>query len=136
MADLSIIEFGVYGFVTYSSLLMLIISTIKDVNETKINALIRTLYFLPAVVCCGILITAGTSITLDTVNTITLTNSTAGGTNEQIFYEETNTTDEFVLIEPAWMSVHFIFFMTFIIYIFKQMLMMLGVGKEKPSRID
>ena len=128
--NLSVIEFLVYGFVTYSSLLMLIISTIKDTTETRTSSLVKSIFYLPAIVCCGILITSGPSITLDTVHTITLTNDTAGLSNDQVFYEDTTTTDEYTLLNPVWALVHFIFFIVFIIYVIKQMLMMLGIGKE------
>lgn len=132
MVNLNIIEFGVYGFVTYSSLLMLLISAITNVRETQISALVRSVIFIPGIVCCGILITAGTDITLDTVNTLTITNNTI----TTIFYEDTVTTDKFTLLNPVWGLVHFIFFIVLIFYVLKQVLLMLGIGKEKEKQFN
>lgn len=129
--NLSIVEFGFYGFLAYTSFLMLIVSIIKDVPDTRISALLRTLFILPGIVACAILVTSGPDIMLDTVHTINLTNATGGITNDQIFYEETTTTDRITLLNPVWSSVHFILFFVMIIYVIKQMLLMLGVGKEK-----
>ena len=127
--DLSILEFIVYIFVTYFTLAILITSLIKEVNETRYATLARIVFVMPAVICSGILIFSGTNITLDTIHTVNLTNDTTG----QIFSEVTDTTDKFVLLNPAWSSINFIVFFIFIIYTFKQVLLMLGVGKESIS---
>jgi hypothetical protein len=129
VVNLSIVEFGVYGFVAYSSLLMLLISAIKNVEETKISALTRSIIFLPGIICAGILITAGVDINLDTVSTFTITNNTVS----TIFYEDTVTTDKITLLDPVWGSVHFIIFIVLIIYVIKQILLMLGIGKNTPN---
>lgn len=124
--NLSILEFMVYSFVTYFSLAILITSLIKDVNETRYATLARIVFLLPGIICAGILISTGTDITLDTIHTVNTTNDTSG----QIFVEVTDTTDKFVFENPIWALVNFIVFMTFIIYVIKQVLLMLGVGKE------
>ena len=124
--NLSILEFSVYAFITYFSLAILITSLIKEVNETRYATLARIVFIMPAIICAGILVFAGTDITLDTVHTVNTTNDTVS----QIFTETTDTTDKFVLENPVWSSVNFIVFMTFIIYTIKQVLLMLGVGKE------
>jgi hypothetical protein len=128
--NISIIEFGVYGLFAYSSMLILVISIIKDTDETKYQALMKSMYMVPGIICAGVLITSGVDITLDTVQTINLTNSTAGATNEQIFYELTDTTDKITLLNPVWGSIHFIIFIVLILYVLKQTLLMLGIGKS------
>jgi hypothetical protein len=114
-------------------MLILIISVIKDTDETKYQALMKSMFMVPGIICAGILITSGVDIYLDTIETINLTNSTAGATNEQIFYELTNTTDKITLINPVWGLVHFIIFIVLILYVLKQTLLMLGIGKNKPG---
>lgn len=131
--NISIIEFAVYGLFAYSSMLILIISIIKDTDETKYQALMKSMYMVPGIICAGILITSGTDIYLDTIETINLTNATSGITNEQIFYEKTDTTDKITLINPVWGSVHFIIFIVLILYVLKQTLLMLGIGKSAPK---
>ena len=128
--DMSILEFVVYVFVTYFTLAILITSLIKEVNETRYATLARIVFILPAIITSGILVFSGTDISLDTIRTTTETWNNQ--TSTLIFTEFTDTTDKFVLINPVWSMVNFIIFMTFIIYTIKQVLLMLGVGKEKP----
>jgi hypothetical protein len=125
VVELSIIELGIYGFITYVSILMLIISTIKEVKETQYSALVRSIFFIPGIITCGILIMASPDISLDTVHTLTITNDTIN----TVFYEDTVTTDKITLLNPVWGLVHFVFLIVLILYVFKQMLLMLGVGK-------
>jgi hypothetical protein len=114
-------------------MIILIISVIKDTDETKYQALMKSMFMVPGIICAGILITAGVDITLDTISTINITNDTSGGGNEQIFYESTDTTNKIILINPIWQLVHFIIFIVLILYVLKQTLLMLGVGKSKPG---
>jgi hypothetical protein len=116
-------------------MLVLVVSIIKDTDETKYQALMKSMYMVPGIVCAGVLITSGVDITLDTVNTINITNATSDlGQNEQIFYETTDTTDKITLLNPIWGSIHFIIFIVLILYVLKQTLLMLGVGKNKPGK--
>lgn len=93
----------------------------------------KSVFMVPGIICAGILIFAGTDIMLDTVNTINITNSTSGMSNQQIFYEVTDTTDKITLLDPVWSSVHFVIFIVMILYVFKQTLLMLGIGKSSPK---
>ena len=64
MADLSIIEFGVYGFIAYSGLLMLIISTIRETPQTKSQSFARAMYLIPSIICAFLLASSGQIIGL------------------------------------------------------------------------
>ena len=64
MADLSIIEFGVYGFIAYSGLLMLIISTIRETPQTKSQSFARAMYLIPSIICAFLLASSGQVIAL------------------------------------------------------------------------
>lgn len=116
MADLSIIEFGVYGFITYSSLLMLIISTIKtDIPSTRSLAIVRAIYLIPGAICALLLATSGIEIlTDDTTNTIVSVNTTEVWT-ETI---ERNIN----LQNPIWGAVHVMIFAIIMIHVVTQIL--------------
>jgi len=115
MGDLSIIEFGVYGFIVYSSMLMLIISVIKDVPTTKNLAISRAVWLIPAVVLAFVLSSStGTITTFDTTNTIVSLNTT------EVFVETIS--QRIVLLDPIWVLVHLMFGFVLIIYIIIQLL--------------
>ena len=124
MADISVIEFGVFGFVAYSSILMLIISTIRETPFTQSQSIARAIYFVPGIVCAFILATSGVNITLETVSTVNITNDTVA--NQTIFYETADTTAAFVLLDPIWGAVHAMLGLIMVVYVVNQMLMLLG----------
>jgi len=64
LADISIIEFGVYAFIAYSGLLMLIISTIKETPQTKSQSFTRAMYLIPSIICAFLLASSGQVIGL------------------------------------------------------------------------
>ena len=124
MADISILEFAVYEFVTLASLLMLIISTIRETPFTQSQSLARAIYLVPGIVCAIILAGSGVNITLETVDTINLTNAT--NSNSTIFIETANTSSAFILLDPVWGAVHSMFAMVMTVYVITQILQLLG----------
>lgn len=112
--SLSIIEFGVYGFIAYVSLLMLIISTVKSVPDTKAGSLARAIYLLPGAIC-AILLGGGQSVILtnNTTNTIVSLNTTEAWT-EAI-------SGSITLQDPVWVWVHIVIFFILVFYIFSQL---------------
>lgn len=132
MADISIVEFGVFGFITYSSILMLIISTIREAPFTESQSIARAIYFVPGIVCAFILATSGVNITLETVSTVNITNDTVA--NQTIFYEAADTTSAFVLLDPVWSSVHIMLGLIMVVYVVNQMLMLLGFWPATKRR--
>lgn len=128
--EISIIEFAVYGFISYASILILLVSTLIKGDESRLSSLIRTVIFIPSIITVGILAQASPTITLDTVHTLTITNDTIN----TVFYEDTVTTDFITLLNPVWGLVHLILFFVLIFYVFKQVLLMLGIGKESNIR--
>jgi len=119
MADISIIEFIVYGFITYSSLLMLIISTIKEVPTEKSGSIIRAIWLIPGVITAFILSSSGINITLEN-NTISNT-ITALNTSE-VWTEVVTTSNQIILQNPIWVLVHLLIAGVLSIYIITQML--------------
>ena len=115
MADISILEFIVYGFITYSSLLMLIISTIKEVPTEKSGSVYRSIWLIPGILCAFILASSGINIvTSDTTNTITSVNTT------EVWTETISSS--IVLQNPIWVTVHLLIFMVLIVYVVLQVL--------------
>ena len=128
--EISIIEFAVYGFISYASILILLVSTLIKGDESRLSSLIRTVIFIPSIITVGILAQASPTITLDTVHTLTITNDTIN----TVFYEDTVTTDSITLLNSVWGLVHLILFFVLVFYVFKQVLLMLGIGKESNVR--
>ena len=121
--DLSIAEFGVYGFVTYASILMMIISVVKEVPSSRSLSVMRTLGLIPGLICAGILSVSGVNIDIhtDTTNTSTLVyNSTHALIQNST--ASTTTTSKIILQNRAWMMVHMMFFLFLLIFIIYQFL--------------
>lgn len=118
MADLSILEWGVYGFLAYSSILMLIISVIKEVPESKAGSIARSIYLLPGAICAIVLGVSGVSIGItDTTNTITAVNTT------EVWTE--SIASQILLINPIWITIHFLIFIVIVFYIITQIMNLL-----------
>lgn len=130
MGDISIIEFGVYAFFAYSSMLMLIISTIKEIPMTKALTIARSIYLIPGILCAGILSTVGRDITLPTVST----NSTTIAVNSSEVFTEINTqTQTMTLLDPVWIWVHIMISLVLTFYVISQVLILMGVGPSKQQ---
>lgn len=121
MPELSLLEFSVYGFVTYSSLLMLIISTIKEVPATRSHSIARSIYLIPGIICSFILASSGVNVVTETVNT---NNTIVNLNTTEVFTETYNTDRFFVLQNPVWVSVHFLFAAVMVIYVVNQLVSM------------
>ncbi len=117
---LSIIEFGVYGLITYSSVLMLIISTIKETPSTKMQSIVRSIFMIPGMICSTIIASAGIDITLDTTARTNLINDTS----TQIFTEIETISNTITLVNPVWVSVHYMIFLVLLVYVISQILML------------
>ena len=119
MSNLSIVEFGVYGFLCYSSVLMLIISTIKVLPESnRYDTLVRAIFLIPGMICAPVLATSGVGITLqDNHSVIIDTNSSRVWTD--------NETNVIQLQNPIWVTVHMMLFFIILIYVIRQFLLLL-----------
>lgn len=136
MVDISIVEFGVYGFIAYSSLLMLIISTIKEVPSTKSFAIARVVYLVPGMICAAFLAGVGVNIDLETSTNTIMTNQTINeftinGTTGDLITNSTTTTSTnstsvesnyIILQNPVWALFHYIIFIVLAIYVITQLL--------------
>ncbi len=132
--DISLLEFIVYGFVTYFSLAMLIITTIRTpMEKTKKLALVRAMYMLPGIICAILLAGSGTSVFLGSTTSNTNQTETFQVLNNvsQVVTLNSNTTtsiitsSEFVLQNPVWVTFHYMIALIMIIFIFIQVFTML-----------
>ncbi len=126
MPEISILEFVVYGFVAYSSLLMLIISVIKEVPNTRSLSIVRGMFLIPGIICSFLLASAGLDITMETQGMNFVNRTTFNDTNDMIFMEITNSTGitptKFTLQNPIWVPLHYLFGIIMGIYFILQML--------------
>ncbi len=124
MGDISLAEFLVYGFLTYSSMLMLIISTIKGLPQerTRINTVAQVVFLLPGLITAPLLATSGPDITWTTVNTL---NTIRSVNTTQVWTENSTQTSSIVLQSPVWLTVHMMIFFVLLIYIIRQFLLLL-----------
>lgn len=132
MTDMSLIEFGVYAFLCYSSMLMLIISTIKkDVPVDNPLTIIRVVFFIPGIICAGVLSGSGINITTETINT---SNTIKDLNNTDTWSETTTQLNKFVLINPVWITVNFMVFIVLLVYVVQQVLILFDTLKKKANR--
>jgi hypothetical protein len=122
VADISIIEFGVYGFLAYSGMLMLIISAFTETPSTKSQSATRTIWLIPCMIAASLLAGAGENITFDTTNTIN--SITENATSSVAFTEDVTTTTQITLLQPIWGMLHLMIFFVLLIYIIMQILTM------------
>ena len=118
---ISIIEFGVYGFIAYSSMLMLIISTIHEVPSQKSHSIVRAIYLIPGIICAMILASSGINIIaadITTINTILAVNTT------EVFIENVTSSSVIELQNPIWVPFHFMLSAVMAIYVINQILIL------------
>ena len=128
MADLSLIEFAVYGLIAYSGMLFLIASAFKkDLPDQNILGLIRVVFLVPSIICAGILSGSGIHITTEQAAT---TNIIKDLNNTDTWQETTNQVNQFVLVSPIWITVHFLMFIVMLVYVIQQMLILFTSYKE------
>lgn len=118
MAELSILEFLVYGIICYTGMILLMIGIIKETPTTKSQSLIRAMFLIPPMVCAAILAGAAQTITTETISYQDLhpLNGTA------MTLTETHTVK---LLDPVWVLVHYMFFIIMLVTIITNMLMAL-----------
>jgi hypothetical protein len=127
MVDYSILEFGVYAFITYSSVLMLIISTIREIPVTKSMSISRAVYMMLGIITSIVLMGAGPAITMPASES-TFTYVINGTTGAYITNSTTYTTIPgtiTLLNGTAWMVLHLGIAAVLILFVIQQMVMLL-----------
>ena len=134
--NISIIEFAVYAFVGYSSLLMLIISITKEgpMVKSRTGTLAKSIYIIPGIICMILLSGSGVDIYLE--DSLTSTNNTSiyevlDNTNAVVTLNSTvtetvSTSSKFVLQNPIWITMHYMFALIMFAYVIINTLKMLS----------
>ena len=128
--DISIIEFIVYGLGCYSGIILLIISAFRDTPNSKSQSILRSMYLSISVICAILLSGSGVDITLDSnETTTTITNNyqqvaETGAIIDLVSTENVTTSgaNKITLLNPAWISLHYLFAVVMLVYIIVQIL--------------
>ena len=121
MADISILEFIVYGLVCYTGIIMLIISAFRESPSTVSQSMVRVIWLIPSIICAFLLASAGQTITLYDV--IIESDSGSSGSHSGLFisgHEHYTIT----LLAPVWVTLHFLFFIVMLLYVIINVLML------------
>lgn len=124
MTDVSILEYGVYGFITYSSFFMLIIALSKEIPTDKSYAIMRCVFLMPALICSAVL--AGVGVNIQT-NTNTTSEIIKNLNDSSTWQSNLTNTASIVLQNPIWITVHFMLFAIFLVYIIMQIMVVFGI---------
>jgi hypothetical protein len=113
MSEISILEFGVYGLICYTGIIMLIISAFKETPSTVSQSAVRCIWLIPSIICAFMLASSGADIHLSTE---TITHQVLDSNNNIITLTDT-VTDKITLIQPVWVTLHFLFFIVMLLYV-------------------
>jgi len=109
----------VYGTIAYASMLVLIISVIKEVPSTRVLAIARSIYLVPGMVAAAILASSGVNIQVANVATSNLIKSV---NTTQTWTETTSQINNMVLQSPVWQMFHMLIFLVLLAYVATQIM--------------
>jgi len=116
LAEISIIEFIVYGLVGYSGILALVLSAFRDIPDTKSQSVVRSIWLIAPIICMYMLSSAGAQINFETETTINY------NVTSNLLISNSTTTDTVTLVQPVWVTLHYLFFIMLVIYFIWNML--------------
>ena len=123
MAELSIIELIVYGIIGYAGVLGLIVSAFRDTPSGKSQSVVRSIWIIAPIICMYMLSSAGAVI--DFTHTVETTLNYNETSNLLVSNSTTITDDTITLVQPVWVTLHYLFFIMLVIYFIWNMLQML-----------
>ncbi len=113
MSEISIIEFIVYGLICYTGVILLIISSFKETPMTVSQSAVRVIWLIPSIICASMLASAGADIILPTE---VITRQVLDSNNAIVTLTETSV-DKVTLLQPVWVTLHFLFFIVMLLYV-------------------
>ena len=113
MSDISIIEFGVYGLICYAGIIGLIFSAFKETPNTASQSAVRCIWLIPSIIAAFMLASAGVDIYLSSE---TVTKEVLNSSDVIVTLTET-TTDKITLLQPVWVTLHFLLFIVLLLYV-------------------
>ena len=118
MSDVSIIEFAVYALVCYTGIVMLIISAFKETPSTVSQSALRVIWLIPSILCAYMLASAGADIYLSTE----IVSDQVLDSNNAIVTLTDTTIEKITLLNPIWITMHFLFFIVLLLYVITNVL--------------
>jgi len=118
MSDISIIEFAVYALVCYTGIIMLIISSFKETPMTVSQSAVRVIWLIPSMLCAFVLASAGADIYLSTE----IMSDQVLDSNNAIITLTDTTIEKITLLNPIWITMHFLFFIVLLLYVITNVL--------------
>lgn len=131
--EISILEYVVYALIGYSSFLVLIVSTVKEIPDSRVLSIVRVIYLFPGIIALMILASSGINIDVNTVSTNNLIKSV---NTTQTWTEATTQSNTIVLQNPVWSMFHWLLAITLIFYMIKQILNLLTKPPAQGVRED
>ena len=113
MSDVSIIEFAVYALICYTGIVMLIISAFKETPSTVSQSALRVIWLIPSILCAYMLASAGADIYLSTE----IMSDQVLDSNNAIVTLTDTTVEKITLLNPVWITLHFMFFIILLLYV-------------------
>jgi len=92
---------------------MLIISAFKETPNTISQSAVRCIWLIPSIIAAFMLASAGADIFLSSE---TVTRQVLDSNNQIITLTDI-TTDKITLLQPVWVTLHFLFFIVMLIYV-------------------
>jgi len=97
---------------------MLIISAFKETPSTVSQSAVRCIWLIPSIICAYMLASAGADIYLSSE---TITKEVLNSSDVIVTLTET-TTDKITLLQPVWVTLHFLFFIVLLLYVMMNIL--------------
>jgi|24BtaG_2_1085350.scaffolds.fasta_scaffold00079_14 hypothetical protein len=107
---------------------MLIISVVKEVPSGKSQSILRSMWLIPGIITASLLAGMGDQVNFETTDITTtdigynVTNTNQVITNSTL---TTQTTEKVLLINPVWVTVHTMIFLSLLAYIVIQFVTLL-----------
>jgi hypothetical protein len=123
MAEISIIELIVYSVICYTGVIGLIISAFRSPGSSKEKGTISVIWLIPSLLASYMMASAGGIISTETV---VISNIGYNVTDQTIISNSTTTHTGYIqLVQPVWVTLHYLLFVVLLIYIIWHMLNLL-----------
>jgi len=106
----------------------MIVSILVEPPTSKSLSSARVVWLVPSIICLSVLSYAGTAITLESdISTETIIGYNTTNTNQIILNSTTTltTSPQYTLIEPVWVTIHYLLVIVMIVYVLIQILQLL-----------
>ena len=116
MSEVSIIELIVYGLIGYPAIIFLIASSFKESSGTAKISVVKAVWIIVPIVAMYMLSSAGAQIDLVTQTTLNY------NVTSNLLTSNSTTTDTITLVNPVWVTLHWMMFMVLVLYFMWNML--------------